>query len=51
MVPTGFELAITQGTTILTSGWTFISTNPILFGICAMSVVTGAIYSVKGLFR
>lgn len=43
--------AITQGTSILTSGWDFISGNPVLFGICAMSVVTGAIYSVKGLFR
>lgn len=41
--------ALTAATTILNAGWTFITGNPILFGICAVGVLTAGITTVKSL--
>lgn len=42
--------ALTAATAILNAGWTFISANPVLFGICAVGVLSAGIHTVKGLF-
>ena len=42
--------AMQTGTSILTNGWNFIQSNPILFGVCTLGIVTAGIRIVKGLF-
>lgn len=41
--------ALTAAASILNAGWTFISGNPVLFGICAVGVLTTGIGAVKSL--
>lgn len=43
--------AMGTGTSILTNGWTFIQTNPILFGVCTLGIVTAGIKIVKKIMR
>ena len=42
--------ALASATEILTAGWSFISANAVLFGICAVGVLGTGIRVVKGLF-
>lgn len=42
--------AITNGMTIVTASWDFISGNPILFGACALGIIGTGLTMVKGLF-
>lgn len=42
--------AITVALELLNNGWTFIQGNPILFGVCALGLLTGAIHTVKSFF-
>lgn len=42
--------ALTSASSILSSAWTFISSNEILFGVCALGLLCGAIHAVKSFF-
>ena len=42
--------ALSNGSTILSTGWTFISGNVVLFGVCALGLVSAAVHIVKSLF-
>ena len=43
--------ALSNGSTILSTGWTFISGNAVLFGVCALGLVSAAVHIVKSLFQ
>ncbi|WP_283625267.1 hypothetical protein [Clostridium butyricum] len=42
--------ALTAAASILDAGWTFISGNPVLFGMCCTGLISGAVYTVKSFF-
>ncbi|MFQ9544022.1 MAG: hypothetical protein ACLR02_03300 [Clostridium sp.] len=42
--------ALQNGSTILSTGWSFISSNAVLFGVCALGLVSAAVHIVKSLF-
>lgn len=42
--------ALSTASELLTAGWTFISANAILFGVCALALLVRAIHSVKSFF-
>lgn len=42
--------ALVTASTLLNAGWTFISSNEILFGVCAMGLLVGAVHCVKSFF-
>ncbi|MFQ9544021.1 MAG: hypothetical protein ACLR02_03295 [Clostridium sp.] len=42
--------ALASGVEILNTGWSFISSNAVLFGVCALGLVSAAVHIVKSLF-
>ncbi|WP_321994520.1 hypothetical protein [Clostridium butyricum] len=42
--------ALTSATSILNAAWTFISGNPVLFGMCCVGLLSSAVYTVKSFF-
>ena len=42
--------ALSNGSTILSTGWTFISGNAVLFGVCALGLVSAAVHIVKFIY-
>ena len=42
--------ALSSAVSILNSAWGFISGNEVLFGICAVGLLTAAIFKVKRMF-
>lgn len=42
--------ALQTGVDILNTGWGFISDNAVLFGVCALGLVSAGVHIVKSLF-
>lgn len=42
--------ALKSGVEILNVGWDFISSNAVLFGVCALGLVSAGVHIVKSLF-